>query len=164
MAGINFHPAPGNINKLPPGWLAIRRGVTGIGDLVATAGFDVPDRSMRAASVDYTASLGDIMRTQGFGVPNRDMNPVADFVSGNVKPLGQSGCGCSGGCGGSVNGYGVGDISADFAAIKNDFTAGNYMDILKAPIMGVPYGVPLALAALLILPGMFSGGGGRRRR
>ena len=169
MAGINFHPAPGNINKLPPGWLAIRRGVTGIGDMVATAGFDVPDRSMRAASVDYTATLGDILGTQGYSVPNRDMNPVADYVSGNVKPLGQSGCGCSGSCGGcggggKVNGYGVGDIAADFAAIQNDFTAGNYMNILSAPIMGIPYGIPLALAALLILPGLMSGGGGRRRR
>lgn len=164
MAGINFHPAPGNINKLPPGWLAIRRGVTGIGDIVNTMGFTVPDRSMRQASVDYTSSLGEILATQGFSVPNRDMNPVADFVSGNVKPLGQSGCGCAGKCGGNINGYGVGDISADFANIQNDFTAGNYMNILSAPIMGVPYGIPLALAAILILPGLMSGGGGRRRR
>ena len=162
MAGINFHPAPGHINKLPPGWFAVRRGVSGIVD---TMGFDVPDRSMRAASVDYTATIGDIRNTQGFKVPNRDMNPVAAYVSGNVKPLGQSGCGCSGGCsGGSVNGLGVGDIAADFAAIQNDFSTGNYMGILSAPIMGVPYGVPLALAALLILPGLLSGGGGRRRR
>lgn len=164
MAAIMGHPAPGNINKLPPGWLAVRRGVTGVGDMVNTAGFSVPDRSMRA-SVDYTQSLGEIMATQGFSVPNRDMNPVAAYVSGNVKPLGQSGCGCSGGCSGSLNGLGgVGDIAADFAAIQNDFSGGNYMAILSAPIMGVPYAVPLALAAILILPGLMSGGGGGRRR
>jgi hypothetical protein len=165
MAGINFHPAPGAHAKMLPGWYGVR----GVGDIVATDGFDVPDRSMRAPSVDYAATLGDIMATQGFTVPNRDMNPVAAYVSGQrAMPGGSvSGCGCAGGCGkSSLNGMGdVGDIAADFAAIKNDFTTANYTAILSAPIMGVPYAIPLALAALFILPGMLGGmGGGRRRR
>jgi hypothetical protein len=165
MAGINFHPAPGNINKMMPGWYGVR----GVGDILATEGFAVPDRDMVApGGVTYTATIGDILATQGFTVPDRSMNPVADFVSGNVKPLGQASGGCGGGCGcgskGSLNGMGVGDIAADFAAIQNDFTTGNYMAILSAPIMGVPYGVPLALAALMILPGLLGGGGGGRRR
>lgn len=167
MAGINLHPAPGNIQKLPPGWLAVRRN-GGTGDIVGTQGFSVPDRDMQP-SVDYTATLGDILATQGYTVPDRNMNPLADYVSGARAMPGQAsgGCGCAGGCSdkASLNGVrGIGDIAADFAAIQNDFSTGNYMGILSAPIMGIPYGIPLAVAALMILPGMFSGGGGRRRR
>lgn len=162
---LNVHPAPGAHAKLPPGWLAIRRG--GTGDLVTTQGFTVPDRDMRAPTVDYMATLGDLIATQGFTVPNRDMNPVADYVSGKrAMPGGStSGCGCAGGCGkSSLNGMGgVGDIAADFAAIQNDFTSADYGAILSAPIMGIPYAIPIALAALFILPGMMSGGGRRRR-
>jgi hypothetical protein len=163
MANINLHPAPGSHAKLPPGFLAVR----GTGDIVATNGFTVPDRDMRA---DVTMGIGDILATQGFAVPNRDMNPLADYVSG-ARPMpggsASGGCGCAGGCSskGSLNGiHGVGDIAADFAAIQNDFTTANYMGILSAPIAGIPYAIPIALAALFILPGMFSGGGGRRRR
>lgn len=167
MAGISFHPAPGNIAKLPPGFFAVRRN-GGTGDIVATRGFAVPDRDMQPA-VDYTMGIGDILATQGYTVPDRNMNPLADYVSGARPMPGQAsgGCGCAGNCGGkaTLNGIGgVGDLAADFAAIQNDFTAGNYMGILSAPIMGIPYGIPLAVAALMILPGMFSGSGGRRRR
>lgn len=163
MAGINFHPAPGNIAKLLPGFFAVRHN-HGMGDIVATAGFDVPDRSM--VSADLTMGIGDILATQGFSVPNRDMNPLAQYVSGaRAMPGGVSGCGCGGSCGGSLNGIGgVGDIAADFAAIQNDFTTANYGAILSAPIMGVPYAIPLALAALFIIPNMLGGSGGRRRR
>lgn len=168
MAGINFHPAPGNINKLPPDWLNIR----GVGDLVDTMGFAVPNRDMvPAVSVSRTMGIGEILATQGFTVPDRSMNPVADFVTGNVKPLGTQGgvggcgCGCSGGCGGSLNGIGVGDISTDFSAITADFTAGNYGAILSAPIMGIPYALPLLLGSVFVLPMLFGGSsGGRRRR
>lgn len=164
MANINLHPAPGSHAKLPPGFLAVR----GTGDIVATQGFTVPDRDMRA---DVTMGIGDILATQGFSVPNRDMNPLADYVSGaRAMPGGSAGgCGCAGGCGGSkasLNGIrGVGDIAADFAAIQNDFTTANYGAILSAPIMGIPYAIPLALAAVFILPGLMGGSsGGRRRR
>jgi hypothetical protein len=168
MAGLNFHPAPGNISKLPPGWFAVRRN-SGMGDIVATAGFAVPDNSM-SPSVAYTMGVGDILATQGYTVPDRNMNPLADYVSGNrAMPGGKSGggCGCAGGCGGkaTLNGIGgVGDLAADFAAIQNDFTTANYSAILSAPIMGIPYAIPLALAAVLILPGLMGGGGGGRRR
>lgn len=161
MAGIYGHPAPGNIAKLPPGFLAVR----GMGAIVGTTGFSVPDRDM--ISADRRLGIGDILATQGYSVPNRDMNPLADYVSGaRAMPGGVAGCGCGGSCGGgSLNGIsGMGDIAADFAAIQNDFSTGNYSAILSAPIMGIPYGIPLALAAVLILPGLFSGGGGRRRR
>lgn len=160
MAGINFHPAPG-IHKLPPGFVGMR----GMGDLIATGGFSVPDRDMQSA--DVRMGMGDILATQGYAVPDRDMNPVLDYVSGNVKPLGQGGgCGgCScGGSSGSINGMGVGDIAADFSAIQSDFSSGNYSAILSAPIMGIPYALPILAAALFILPGMMGGGGGRRRR
>ncbi len=169
MAGINFHPAPGNIAKLPPGFFAVRRN-GGTGDIVATRGFAVPDRDMQP-SVDYTMGIGDILATQGFTVPDRNMNPLADYVSGaRSMPGGTSkpaGCGCGGSCGkATLNGIGgVGDLAADFAAIQNDFSAGNYMGIFSAPIMGIPYGIPLALAAVMILPGLLGGSsGGRRRR
>ena len=169
MAGINFHPAPGNIAKLPPGFFAIRRN-SGMGDIVSTAGYSVPDNSM-SPSVDYTMGVGDILATQGYTVPDRNMNPLADYVAGNrAMPGGTAkpaGCGCGGNCGSkaTLNGIGgVGDLAADFAAIQNDFSTGNYTAVLSAPIMGVPYGLPIALAALMILPGLFSGGGGRRRR
>jgi hypothetical protein len=162
MAGINFHPAPGPFAKLPPGFVAFR----GMGDIVATDGFTVPDRSMRSA--DVTMGIGEILATQGYAVPNRDMNPLADYVSG-ARPMPGGSAGCGGcGCGGnkgSLNGLsGMGDLAADFGAIQNDLSAGNYMGILSAPIMGVPYGIPIALAAVLILPGLLSGGGGGRRR
>jgi len=160
MAGLNFHPAPG-MAKLPPGFVGVR----GMGDILTTNGFAVPDRDMQSA--DVRMGMAGILATQGFAVPDRDMNPVADYVSGNVRPLGQgSGCGgCScGGSKGSLNGMGVGDIAADFTAIQGDFAAGNYMGILSAPIMGIPYALPLFAAALLILPGLMGGGGGRRRR
>lgn len=167
MAGINFHPAPGNIQKLPPGWLAVRRN-NGMGDIVATDGFEVPDRSMRPA-VDYTMGVGDILATQGYTVPDRNMNPLADYVAGTrAMPGGKpSGCGCGGGCSSkaTLNGIGgVGDLAADFAAIQNDFSTGAYTAILSAPIMGIPYAIPLALAAFMILPSMMGGSGGRRRR
>ncbi len=167
MAGITFHPAPGNIQKLPPGWLAVRRN-GGTGDIVGTQGFSVPDRDMRP-SVDYTATLGDILATQGYTVPDRNMNPLADYVSGARPMPGQAsgGCGCAGGCSGkaTLNGIGgVGDIAADFAAIQNDFTTANYMGILSAPIAGIPYAIPLALAAMFVLPGLLGGSSGRRRR
>ncbi len=156
MAGINFHPAPG-MAKLPPGFIGVR----GVGSIYATSGFAVPDRDM--VSADVRAGIGDILATQGYSVPNRDMNPLADYVSG-ARPMPGGGVGCACG-GGSLNGIsGMGDIAADFAAIQNDFSTGNYMGILSAPIMGIPYGIPIALAALMILPGLFSGGGGRRRR
>lgn len=158
MAGLNFHPAPG-MAKLPPGFVGMR----GMGDILTTSGFAVPDRDMQSA--DVRMGMGDILATQGFVVPDRDMNPVADFISGNVKPLGQSGSGC-GGCScakGSLNGMGVGDIAADFSAIQGDFTSGNYMGILSAPIAGIPYALPLAVAAIFLLSNM-GGGGGRRRR
>lgn len=146
-----------------PGWVGVR----GMGDILATDGYTVPDRVMRApVSVDYQATLGDIMATQGFTVPDRVMNPVADYVSGNrAMPGGCAGCSCKGGAAGaSLNGLrGIGDLAADFAAIQSDFTAGNYTNILSAPIMGIPYAIPLAIAAVMILPGMFSGGGRRRR-
>lgn len=161
MAGIYRHPAPG-MAKLPPGFVGVR----GMGSIVNTSGFSVPDRDM--VSADVRQGIGDILATQGYSVPNRDMNPLADYVSGARPMPGSSsggGCGCAGGCSaGSLNGIGVGDIAADFAAIQNDFSTGNYTAILSAPIMGIPYGIPLALAALFILPGLFSGGGGRRRR
>lgn len=169
MAGINFHPAPGNIAKLPPGFFAVRRN-NGMGDIVATDGFSVPDNSMSAPSVDYTATLGDILATQGFTVPDRNMNPLADYVSGARSMPGQAsggGCGCAGSCGkATLNGIrGVGDIAADFAAIQNDFTTANYSAVWSAPIMGIPYAIPIAVAALFILPGMMGGSsGGRRRR
>lgn len=164
MAGINFHPAPG-MAKLPPGFVGVR----GMGSIVATSGFTVPDRDM--VSADIRAGIGDILQTQGFSVPNRDMNPLADYVSGARAMPGGSvgGCGCAGGCSkGSLNGIsGVGDIAADFAAIQNDFTTGNYTGILSAPIMGIPYAIPIALAAMFVLPSLLGGGGGgggRRRR
>ncbi len=161
MAGINFHPAPG-IAKLPPGFVGVR----GMGALLTTAGFTVPDRDMQSA--DVRMGMAGILATQAFAVPNRDMNPVADYVSGNVKPLGQGGgcgCGCAGSCSkGSLNGVGVGDLAADFSAIQNDFSTGNYTAILSAPIMGIPYAIPLALAAAFVLPSLFGGSGGRRRR
>jgi hypothetical protein len=149
--------------KLPPGFVGVR----GMGSIVNTSGFAVPDRDM--VSADMRLGIGDILATQGFSVPNRDMNPLADYVSG-ARPMpggsaGGCGCGCAGGCSkGSLNGVGVGDLAADFAAIQNDFSTGNYSAILSAPIMGIPYGIPLALAALFVLPSLFGGGGGRRRR
>lgn len=158
MAGLNFHPAPG-IHKLPPGFVGMR----GMGDILATGGFAVPDRDMQSA--DVRMGMGDILATKGFAVPDRDMNPVMDYVNGTVKPLGQGG-GC-GGCScakGSINGMGVGDVAADFAAIQGDFTSGNYMGILSAPIMGIPYALPLAIVALMVLPGIIGSSGGRRRR
>jgi hypothetical protein len=155
---LSSHPAPG-IHKLPPGFFAVRH--PGVGDILTTQGFAVPDRDMQP-SVDYRMGIGDILQTQGFLVPDRVMNPVANYVSGTVKPLGV-GC-CSSCASGSINGIGVGDIAADFAAIQSDFTSGNYMGILSAPIMGIPYALPLAIAAAMILPGLLSGGGGRRRR
>ena len=164
MAGINLHPAPGAWAKLPPGFLAVRRGT---GDIVATSGFAVPDRDM--VSADVTLGMGDILQTQGFAVPDRDMNPLAAYVSGARPMPGQTpsgGCGCA--CGSksaSLNGVqGVGDIAADFAAIQGDFTAGNYMGILSAPIMGIPYALPLGVGLLFLLSNMGGGGGGRRRR
>lgn len=166
MAGINFHPAPGAHAKMLPGWVGVR----GVGDIVATSGFSVPDRDMRPPSVDYTATIGDILATQGYTVPDRNMNPLADYVTGARAMPGQAsgGCGCAGGCSSkaSLNGVsGIGDIAADFAAIQNDFSTGNYMGILSAPIMGIPYGIPLALAAMFVLPSLLGGsGGGRRRR
>ena len=157
---LDLHPAPG-IHKLPPGFVAVRH--ASVGDILTTQGFSVPDRDMQP-SVDYRMGIGEILATQGFAVPNRDMNPVAAFVSGNVRPIG-SGVGCCGTCAsGTLNGVGMGDIAADFAAIQTDFSSGNYMGILSAPIMGVPYAIPIAIAALMILPGLFKGGGGRRRR
>jgi hypothetical protein len=160
MAQLNLHPAPG-IHKLPPGFFAARH--AGMGDILTTQGFSVPDRDMQA-TMDYRMGIGEILATQGFSVPNRDMNPVAAYVSGNVRPLG-TGVGCCGTCAqGSLNGMGMGDIAADFAAIQTDFSSGNYMGILSAPIMGIPYAIPLAIAAAMILPGLLGGSGGRRRR
>ena len=65
MANITGHPAPG-MAKLPPGFLAVR----GMGDIVTTQGFAVPDRDMRSA--DVTMGIGDILATQGFAVPDRE--------------------------------------------------------------------------------------------
>jgi len=167
MAGINYHPAPGNIAKLPPGFFAVRRN-NGVSGILATNGFAVPDRDM--VSADLTMGIGDILATRGFTVPDRSMNPLAAYVSG-ARPMpgqsgGVSGCGCAGGCGGaSLNGMGgIGDIAVDFAAIQNDFTTANYGAILSAPIMGIPYAIPLLAAAIFILPGMLGGSTGRRRR
>jgi hypothetical protein len=156
---LNMHPAPG-IHKLPPGFIGVRQPTPGVGDILATQGFSVPDRDM-VSPVDYRMGMGDILATQGWTVPNRDMNPVAAYVSGAVKP----GVGCCGTCATpTLNGIGVGDFAADFAAIQGDLSGGNYMSILSAPIMGIPYAIPIALAAAFILPGLLSGGGGRRRR
>lgn len=159
MAGIYGHPAPG-MAKLPPGFVGVR----GMGGILATSGFAVPDRDM--VSADYRASIGDILQTQGFAVPNRDMNPLAQYVSGSrAMPGGVAGCGCGGGCSsGSLNGIGVGDIAADFAAIQNDFSTANYSAILSAPIMGIPYAIPLALAIVFVMPGLLGLGTSRQIR
>lgn len=163
MAGINMHPAPGNINKLPPGWFGVR----GVADIVQTQGFAVPDRDMQPA-VSYTATIGDILATQGFSVPDRSMNPVLDYTTGNVKPLGMKGCGCAGSCGcagGKLNGASIGDISSDFSAFTGDLSAGNFMAALQAPIMGIP--IWMIVAGIVVLPMVLGGGGARsfgRRR
>jgi hypothetical protein len=160
---LNMHPAPG-IHKLPPGFIGMRHNAGGVGTILETGGFSVPDRDMNPP-MDYRMGIGEILETQGFAVPNRDMNPVAAYVSGNVRPIG-TGVGCCGTCatGASLNGVGVGAIADDFAAIQNDFSTANYMGILSAPIMGIPYAIPIAVAALMILPGLLGGSGGRKRR
>jgi hypothetical protein len=148
MAGnIHVHPAPG-LGDLMPGWFA------------------VPQDPITAAQqgVTYTPGIGDIL-PGAFVVPQ---NPIKDFVSGQVKMIGQgqgkgygnvqpqnsTGCGCGGscgGCGGHSSG-GMGQISTDLSNMGTDLTSGNFTQfftdfgaLLQEPTV---LGIPLWVAGL----------------
>lgn len=148
MAGnLNYHPAPG-LSELLPGF------------------YTVPQNpiAMAAYGIGYTRGIGEIMEGY-YTVPQ---NPVKAYVTGSVKPLGQSGCGCSGGCGhkGQINGMGVvGDLTADFNALSSDFNAGNISAALSQPILSVPlWGWLAGLGILLFAGGEKHSYAGRARR
>src|SRR5215469_16366842 len=105
-ANIFMHPAPG-LGYMMPGW------------------FDVPQdpitRGMRG--ITYTPGIGDILVSNSARVFSVPQNPIKDFVTGNVQPLGQVAGGPSvggnvspaGGCGRGCSGGGMGDIPTDLS-------------------------------------------------
>jgi hypothetical protein len=156
MAGnIHIHPAPG-LGDLMPGWFA------------------VPQDPITAAreGVTYTPGIGDIL-PGAFVVPQ---NPIKDFVSGQVKMIGQGqgkgygnvqpqnahphsngGCGCGGSCGGcsgsSQPSGGMGQISTDLANMGTDLSTGNFTQfftdtgtLLQEPTV---LGIPLWFAGIM---------------
>src|SRR5579863_8168943 len=98
---LAYHPAPG-LGDLLPGF------------------YVVPQNPLKqSAPVTYTPGIGDLVEGSAvnFVVPQ---NPLKSYISGKVRPLGTGmgacGCGCggSGGCGGQLNGVGMGDLTSDW--------------------------------------------------
>jgi len=138
---LNIHPAPG-LRALMPGWSS------------------VPNNPVSAAvtPITKTPGIADIIPAM-YSVPQ---NPVRDYVNGQVKMIGQTGCGCAGNCGCNTNGTinGMSGFSEDWTGLTTSLGAGDFGTAIQAPILGVPaWGWLAGIAALV----MFSGGKGRRR-
>lgn len=144
MAGnLPFHPAPGIANggSLPAGFLAVPN----------------TEEAARHYGVTRVRGIADII-PGAFSIPE---NPIVGYTTGNVQPLGVSGCGCGcgghGGCGGatgSLNGIGVGQVLA------TDYAAGNYMQMLSDPLIPsipIPLWGYLAAIAFVALTDFGSG-------
>lgn len=137
MAGnIRGHVAPG-VGELMPGWW-----------------FAVPQNPSRGASV--VPNIGDIIGAS-YVVPQ---NPIKDFMTGQVKMIGQGNgapkggnvgvgdCGCGGTCGGCGHdsGGGMGDISTDLSTAMTALTNGDFagfgnalLALIQEPVvMGIP--------------------------
>lgn len=147
---LPYHPAPG-LGDLLPGY------------------FVVPQNPVTSRDYGVTVKpgIGDVLPA-AFSVPE---NPILNYVSGKVKPIGQGasdgGCGCGGGCGscgsgGTINGMGVGDLTADWNSFSSTLSQGNIMGAVQSTFMGIPVWL-LAVAAVAV-PMLMQGGGGRGRR
>ena len=124
--------------------------------------WSVPNNPVSAAvtPITRTPGIADILPA-AYSVPQ---NPIKDYVEGNRKMIGQTGCGCAGSCGGCGTVNGMAGFTEDWTGISAKFGTGDYMGAAQAPLMGVPlWGWAAGVAALLILPSMM-GGGGRKRR
>lgn len=146
MSNFNYHPAPGVENG---------------GAMSMPAGFHIIPNSaegVRQHGVQRKRGIAEIIP----GAWTIPQNPIKSYVTGNVKPLGTSGCGCGcgghGGCGqtGSLNGIpvggGMGDISTDLTTFTTALGAGNFSGALSDTIMGVPAWVYLAgIAAVMFM-------------
>lgn len=142
MAGnIPYHPAPGSIGELLPGF------------------YNVPQNPIVMARQGVTRRPGIAEIIDGYYVVPQ--NPIVQQVSGNVKPLGTSGCGCSGGsgrpcgCAGKLNGRSIG--VGDWPAIQADISAGNYGQIMNEQLLGFPVTTVL-LAGVAVYLLLFMGG------
>jgi hypothetical protein len=132
MANIYKHPAPG-VSGLQPGWFAL------------------PQNSMDPREITVAPGIGDLLATNGFSVPQ---NPVTDYAKGLVRQLGKdpsraggingvSGCGGSCGCGG---GGSCGGGMAGLPEAWDAATAGDFMGAAQEPVGPLPLWGWLALA------------------
>jgi hypothetical protein len=99
MSHLNYHPAPG-LSDLAPGWFVVPQNPLAMGPstvLVPTMGATAPGRWLR------NPTLADLVQAS-FAVPQ---NPIVQNLAGSLAGLRGLGCGCSGGCNGGSNFYGL---------------------------------------------------------
>jgi len=170
MAGnIHSHPAPG-LGDLMPGWFALPQnpmtdGVSytpGIGDILATGGYTVPQNPIR----DYTKGQVSIIGQQNGPGPGMLNGEPVSMTAGNTG----MGCGCGGACGGGggCGSHGMGQLTfnptGDLTAISTDFSNGNYMNVLTDSFLNLPVWGWLAIGAVFLSAGGSNSHVSRARR
>jgi hypothetical protein len=149
MANLPYHPAPGVVNggKLPPGFLVNPQG----------------EAERNAYGVYRTRGIAELIPAM-YGEPENPVKRAVGLRSGvnGISGVGDCGCGCGGGggCGGSrgsLNGIGVGDLTADWTKISGDLSSGNFTTAIQDTVYGFPvWGILAGLAFLFM---MDTGGG-----
>jgi hypothetical protein len=121
--------------------------------------WNVPNNPVQAAvqPITRTPGIADII-PGSYTVPQ---NPVADYVRGQRKMIGQSGCNCGGSsCNGTING--MAGFSEDWDAAWGKIKSGAVTEAIQVPVLGIPLWGWAAGAVVGLIA--ISSSGGRRKR